>query len=662
MRVLHLGKRSGDDSSYAPASKRYKKKQDHNQAPPSVLTFGSSTPMTEMPPKDKTLGKFTNNSQSQKVSDTPLSLNACMSVDTPIFRENVDEFIVGYDDYRTTQVCEQRLCRKSDWWKGAKFGPSESCRKKMKIDEELIWRIINSKRNPLISGKAGAGKSHLLKRFIATCEESLITCALCAPTGIAAYNVNGETIHRRLGLGLANDDPVTLFKQISTNPTKYGRTWNFLTKTDILIIDEISMVHAEFFEKLDYLFRKAKKSSEPFAGIILIMLGDFTQLGPITERTFGNNNNDTTAFQKRFILDSECWQRMPVSRLFLNRSYRQKEGDPFLDLLNEIRTGHLSESGRKLLHSRVDADINITKAVVEKVEDDDDLPPYVESDDEKEDNDNNNNKDNDTNNDDGDDKEKSEKEGSDEDEETQKKVKKVYTMQPLDVFPYKYMVERCNDSHLQQLVKRDKVKLHKFFPALRVGKRENAPSMDPAEYQKGMQLISKDGMNQLQEYFPLFYLALAEGAQVMMRSNTFIDVGVFNGTMGIIVSIEPNFISVLFAVDGKFMDKPIQVGRIDMSARVGKTVEVIMTQYPLTLAWGSTIHKCQGLTLDSIRVDASKCFEPGQFYVAISRVRKIEHLSLIDFKEKSIIADPRAVTFETLHPDDEKKLDVHVTG
>jgi hypothetical protein len=382
------------------------------------------------------------------------------------------------------------------------------------------------------------------------------------------------------------------------------------------------------------------------------MLGDFTQLGPIKDK--GGNEVSVDATPKRFVVDSECWQRMAISRIFLNRSFRQQEGDPFLDLLNQVRVGKLTEESKKLLLSRIDADITVSNVVAvpssstttsgssvtatSSPEAKDTLPDYPESD---EDDDNNVEKLSH--------KEKlSHIDEKDTTKATETAPKKIYSLEPLDIFPYKYMVDRCNKSHLDKLVEKDNVELKNFYPALRVGKREYATTMDPDELQKAQYMIKKENMKQLQEMFPLFYLTLAEGAQVMMRSNKFIDQGIYNGSMGIITSIDDNIISVLFMVNGKFLEKPVQVERIDMSLKVGKTVDIIMTQYPLTLAWGSTIHKCQGLTLDRVRVGAANCFEPGQFYVAISRVRKVEHLSLLNFHEQSIMSDPRAVAFETI--------------
>lgn len=175
-----------------------------------------------------------------------------------------------YDTYRTTPECEKRLPESKAWWSQSNIAYKPIVRPSG-VDEELIWRCLNTGRSIIISGKAGAGKSNLLGRFVANLEGTSISYALCAPTGIAAFNIGGETIHRRLGLGLAQDDPVSLFKQIK-NRVKYAKTWKFLTGTNVLIIDEISMLHPDLFNKLDYLFRKARECELPFGGVILIVV------------------------------------------------------------------------------------------------------------------------------------------------------------------------------------------------------------------------------------------------------------------------------------------------------------------------------------------------------------------------------------------------------
>ena len=508
-------------------------------------------------------------------------------------QKNIDEFFVAYDDYKTYPACESKLDSRTDWYKGAKYRPSDSKRcKEMLVDEELIWRILNAERHVMISGKAGSGKSHLLMRFVKNADSANFTYALTSPTGIAAFNIGGETIHRKLSLGLAADDPVTLFKTISNARKKYSKTWKFLTSTDILIIDEHSMVHRDFFTKLDYLFRKARNSMKPFGGILLILVGDFTQLGPI-DKDADRNNPQSQGF---FILDSEVFTRMQFSRIILNRSYRQTAGD-FLDLLNELRIGQLSEKSIKLLKSRLHADLDVNTTI------------FIER------------------------------------ENGEKKMTKLH-LQPMDVYPYKVQVERANRERLNALVEDHQVEIQKFYPSLRVQKKESVPFADPADLARGEYLMTKDARKQLEDYFPLFYLELAEGAQVMMRTNKYIDVGVCNGSLGIITSIEPNFISVLFVVKGKFMEKPMEIERCEFATSVGKTAEIVMTQFPLTLAYSSSIHRCQGLTLDRLRVDCSNLFASGMLYVALSRARELEHICLLGFNPKSLISDPRAIAFE----------------
>jgi ATP-dependent DNA helicase PIF1 len=184
-----------------------------------------------------------------------------------------------------------------------------------------------------------------------------------------------------------------------------------------------------------------------------------------------------------------------------------------------------------------------------------------------------------------------------------------------------------------------------FYPYLHVEKQEHyTGKLNPKEIKEANEM--KRNPKQLSSKFTVNRIEICEGAQVMMRCNYYMGLGIFNGSMGVVTSILQDFIRVLFVVDGKFMDKPIEVRRFQFKYRVGKTVDLVMDQFPLCLAWATTIHKTQGLTLDSVRLDASKCFEPGQFYVAISRVRKIENLTLLGFNKSSIITENLAVNFE----------------
>jgi len=445
------------------------------------------------------------------------------------------------------------------------------------VDEHLLWHLYDQGKHIIVSGKAGSGKSHLLQRFVRTASSKHIRYALCAPTGIAAFNIGGETLHRRLGLGLAADDPVTLFDQISKKKSNYRKTWNFLLKTDLLIIDEVSMVHPELFIKLDFLFKKARRSIKSFGGIMLLMVGDFTQLGPIIGR------DDTSG--RHSVLDTDCWQSMTIARVALMRSFRQQESE-FLTMLNEVRMGCVSPRSLELLQQRVGAKVGVSST-----------------------------------------------DGS--------------SLVPIDIFPYNANVDAHNANMMAQLVSKG-VEVSTFSPSLCVAPSDDDQPMDKDEERQAREMISKERLAQLAQQFPFFTVTLAKGAQVMMRNNKLIDEGIYNGTMGTVTSVTPNMVYVRFVVNEAYLDEPHGIERAEFSVRVGKTVQIVMNQFPLTLAWASTIHKVQGLTLSSVSIDASNCFEAGQFYVAISRVRKLEDLSLIAFNPRSLLSDERAVEFESL--------------
>lgn len=443
------------------------------------------------------------------------------------------------------------------------------------IDEFLVWQLLSGKKHVLVSGKAGSGKSHLLSRFVARALESLpqLSVELCAPTGVAAFNVNGETLHRKLGLGLAEESARVLIARISQNRHRYAKTWKFLLETNVLIIDEISMLSSAFFTKLSHLLCLARNCMVPFGGVLLVMVGDFTQLGPVFSGTE----------ERKLVFECGLWQKMPLARIILDRSYRQQTDQTFLKLLNRVRTGTLTEEDVLLLESK-------TCAAVES-----------------------------------------------------KTIASTH-VQPLHIYPYRNEVERMN-LHKLKALETGGAKVYCFKPYLHVRKRAVQPlPMNQTEYKKAQQLI-KD-KRQMSQLFLFTDLSVCVGAQVMMRSNTHIDRGVFNGSVGIVTCVQDNVVSVTFLHADSRQPIPVEVTRASFRRPFEKTVEIVLDQFPLTLSWASTIHKVQGLTLDHVLIDVRKCFEAGQFYVGISRVRSLENLSLLGFSKNSVIVHPAAVDFE----------------
>lgn len=453
-----------------------------------------------------------------------------------------------YDKYYTHE--ENCLPPQDTWWKEATFRPKEatSCLG-MSFDEALIWRSLNAGRHVCISGKAGAGKSFLIRKFIEGCSSGSFCYGVAGPTAISAYNISGETLHKKLSLGLAEEPAMTLFKKISKSKKKFAKTWKFLEETQVLIVDEISMVHPEFFQKIDYLFRKARGIDTPFGGCLIVMLGDFTQLGPVMKEEVNLMNIN---IKPELVIDTDTWNQMKISRLCLLRSYRQQQGDPFLDLLDHVRMGNMTKADFDMIKSRIGKKMDLQV----KTEEEDD-----------------------------------------------EKKTHTYRLEPIDIFPHCRSVDQRNSKKLNQLLESGE-KLFSFKPYLKVQKKEayNVLVLDHKDRMEGERLIKDE--NQVKKKFPIYGLNICKGCQVMMRSNSLMEIGVFNGTMGIVTNVTNQEISVVFVVGGKFMKDPIKVERAMFSCPAGKTGEVIMTQFPLSLAYSVTIHRC-------VSGDTLVCTEDG---------------------------------------------------
>ncbi len=500
-------------------------------------------------------------------------------------------FIVTTDEYQSTEEDESILAPVNWWETDAKFKPDDpTIARTMNVDEDLIWRILNGKidkngtNHILVSGEAGSGKSNLLGRFrehfpdISIVSKSGDPLVISAPTGVSAINVDGETIHRVLGLGLADESPAELFRTISSNRFRYAKTWKFLMDTRILVIDEISMVTPALFQILDYMFRSARGNPFPFGGVHVIMFGDLCQLPSITKNQTEN--------QVKYVFQTELWTDLNLVRVFLNRNYRQSDA-AFIKLLKEVRFGQLSDESEKLLKSRI-----IRK-------------PFQSA----------------TN------------------------ISTEMKIEPISIFATKKSVEERNSKKLSDLAKLGNP-IQTFQPHTFVAPRSEHKKMDPKEMASGKDLLKLQ--KTLEEKFIVNVVELCQFAQVMMRCNIFHMFGVVNGTFGIVTQISSETISVLFQVKGKFLDKPLDIGRYNFKSKHGNTIFLVMSQFPLSLSWATTIHKVQGLTLDSVQLNPSQCFEVGQFYVGISRVRSLEDLTLLNFDRSNIKTDPIAVKFERI--------------
>ena len=208
----------------------------------------------------------------------------------------------------------------------------------MTQDEALA--ILESGASVLLTGAAGTGKTYVLNKFIHRAKRAGKHVAVTATTGLAATHLNGTTIHAWSGIGVYDH----LDKYAAAKLGK-GRQ-DLIRKADILVIDEISMLHDFRLDMVEAILRQVRESDEPFGGVQVILCGDFYQLPPV-------NRSDSR--QGGFITGALAWQQGNFMVCYLEKQYRQTADQDYVDILNGIRAGFLTRSQLEALRARTQA-------------------------------------------------------------------------------------------------------------------------------------------------------------------------------------------------------------------------------------------------------------------------------------------------------------------
>lgn len=209
--------------------------------------------------------------------------------------------------------------------------------------------IMKSGVNVYLSGSAGSGKTYLLNKYIEWLKEHNIAVAITASTGIAATHMGGMTIHGFSGIGIKNSLTDYEIDEL-TQKSYLAKRFN---ETQVLIIDEVSMLHANTLDLVEKVARAFKRSELPFGGMQVILSGDFFQLPPISKKSFDTDDNqDVEENKKDFVFYSEAWQKMKPAVCYLKEQHRQ-EDELYTDILNNIREGNVCEENFVHIESRL---------------------------------------------------------------------------------------------------------------------------------------------------------------------------------------------------------------------------------------------------------------------------------------------------------------------
>lgn len=203
----------------------------------------------------------------------------------------------------------------------------------LNTEQQLALDYFKKGKNIFLTGPAGTGKSVTLKEIIKFCEFTNTKFGVTATTGTAAFLISGKTLHSYLGIGLAKDSAEEIFKYVRY---KLKHIADKLRDLSVLIIDEISMLDKELFEKISDYLKFIRKSNKPFGGLQLVLTGDFCQLEPV---------------EGDFCFKSELWSSLNLKTIYLHKLIRQDGDKEFQKMLSQFRYGVCSEKNYKKLLS-----------------------------------------------------------------------------------------------------------------------------------------------------------------------------------------------------------------------------------------------------------------------------------------------------------------------
>ena len=207
-------------------------------------------------------------------------------------------------------------------------------------EQEAVFDAIElSMEHVFVTGRAGTGKSTLLQHLAARTSKRL---AICAPTGVAALNVGGQTIHSllRLPIGVIADQPLPHPEELR----------NLLRAIETLVIDEVSMVNADLMDAIDRTLRESRnRRHEPFGGVQLVLFGDPYQLAPVPPSDPHERAYFADRYRSPWFFDAHVWEEAPLAIRTLEEIHRQRDPE-FTRILNAVRFDEVTQEMADVLN------------------------------------------------------------------------------------------------------------------------------------------------------------------------------------------------------------------------------------------------------------------------------------------------------------------------
>ncbi|KAL5272240.1 hypothetical protein ACHWQZ_G000453 [Mnemiopsis leidyi] len=451
-----------------------------------------------------------------------------------------------------------------------------------------------------ISGFGGTGKSYLIKAlqgylWVQKCiKGKLSDIALTAPTGLAATNIGGLTLHSLFNLPVEHGQKLPKYSALKQHSLQQTR--NVMKKLSLVVIDEISMVSAQMLMSVNLRMQEIFGAHELFGGKCVVVFGDLLQLPPVHgkrpfEEMTGEDVHELTGGLK---IPSHLWENFEYDELTINQRQKGHENNKWSAMLGRIRIGRQTQEDVKILRERLIPvrDCGLPRENLEQI-----VHYYLN-------------------------------------------LQNEYPS-TVCLLPKRAMMDAFNACVMKIL----------FPRANEVVAADEVDGKTKADKKRALEAVQKiDKLGDSRNTADLEkLLMLCEGVRIMLRKNLDTTRGLVNGAMGTVrklVRLSDNqkapveYLIVQF--DG--VEGDVKISRETRKVKVFENSFLHRRQFPISTGYALTIHKAQGMSLSHVFCDLGKSvFATGQIYVALSRCKSLQGLYLVNLDEANIKVDPLAI-------------------